>query len=405
MHYYISKKLNDFHRRYNNLPVNKQRAVIGLSAGLLTTFAAAAWVAFMPDRHEELEKWSESYTDHCYTHDYEEDTLKSRMARDRVGNIHDHLLTSFPFGAVASDELNEYLEENVFCFGDGYKGKTVSNWPITGVTIIDEKHADNLYAADTLSEDIRDFWNKNVDDIEERLIARDALFFSRFQPALLATYLIDQQYGIHYLAYGDDVFNSPAWQELKNNPVLGRTVTVYENARLNSENPMDNPVPDTVLQDTLYAFLTDGESLNEDDLKFMNKYYPKLHTEGSICVSRNSDGICTVRVPTYSSPPRRVHSTSLAPGTLVEFINVLYSDRENSFVSVEQIDSWMQDREVRGLHSNDADYSFSRIFARINQYNTQKHYKDEKRINPDELYTVEEFKNLNSRADNIRPRF
>jgi hypothetical protein len=402
----ISKKFDDVQRRYHNLPIKKQRTVIGLSAALAFTAAAMTWVAFMPDRHEELEKWSETYTDQCYTHDDDEQTLKSRMAGNHVNSIHDHLLMSFPFGSVTSAELDEHLTDNVLCFGEGYKGRDVSRWPITGVTIVDENYGENFYARDLLVDGISSFWNRHVEDMEERLILGDALFFSRFERALETTYLIDQQYRVHYATYGEDTFNSPAWMSLKEHSEFGRVVEEYENLIVMSDQSRSthDRTPKVVLQGTLHKFLTDGNALNEGDLQFMRRYYPHLEDSYDQCISYNKDNFCTGSITIYTDPPSYVHSRSISPEMLVELSGLLYGDREDSFLSVSDAETLMNDGRVMMLHSNDADYKMARIHSRIREYNTQRHYRGSD-IDSSYLYTSDKFEDLSSRASERRPSF
>jgi len=359
----------------------KKTVVLAVSVPTVAFAAAAAWWLW-PNRYDQLEKWHDDYPSFCYTEDLNDDQglLNSATARNRIYGTHDYLNASFPHGVLEARELSEDLQRWAYCYDPRETGADIDTWLLTRVVVIDGSYNDSQYAVDLLAERIDSFWNSTVQDRVDRLIVNDAIFYSRFQRGIYATYMVDQLHRVYRSEFGDNVFNTPHWQNLEAHNFFGIAASSYRESM--TLDGADNFVftqrtSSRVLRDTLTAFMIDGDTLNEGDLTFMRSYYSRLKSEVSyqVCTGAGESRTCT----TYwrdVAPPNYVHSASLEPESLVRLAQLAFDvGDEDAFFDEAFAENMLNDPRINMIHSQEADYQLARIHARIRQWNTGAHFR------------------------------
>jgi hypothetical protein len=267
----------------------------------------------------------------------------------------------------------------------------------TNVDIIDEDYSDTRLAANILEQNLQNFWGGAVTNMEVRLVADDVLKFSRFQRGLQAVYRVDQLHSLYSSQYRSDVFESDEWQALEENQFYGSVAQSYRQGY--ESGPLTLQQRKSVLLSSLQSFLSDAEALNEDDLRLMRSYYPRLEDSYNQCVMRNSDGFCTVNITHYTGPSNAVHANSLKPEYLVDLVELAFFAQEGEgFLSLEDATEMLGADYMSLTHSEEATNQWARIEARIAEHKTEDHYNG-RAVNPDELFNAREFYLIGDKAD------
>lgn len=392
-------KIKKLKQKYNSLKPRQKKEVIAMTAGLATTLTVMGWVAFAPDKHSSLEKWDDEYSDKCYSHDQDEPLLKSRYAFNRISNTLGALDKSYPHGVVAASKVDASLLDATWCYGGRYNESTpVSHWVFANVEIIDEDYSDTQLAANIFEQNLQNFWSDAVINMEVRLVADDVLRFSRFQRGLQAVYAVDQLHSLYSSQHRSDVFESDEWKALEENQFYGSVAQSYRQGY--ESGPLTSQQRKSVLLSSLQSFLSDAEALNEDDLRLMRSYYPRLEDSYNQCVMKNSDGICTLNITHYTGPSHAVHANGLKPEYLVDLAALTFFAPEGEgFLSLEDATEMLGADYMVHTHSEEATNQWARVKARIAKHKTESHYNG-RAVNPDELFNAREFHLTEDKADN-----
>lgn len=353
----------------------KQKAIdIGSVTALFATLGWMAW----PDLHAELEDWNPNYQNSCYTHDADADGLSAPEPYYYAQDMYSVLDAAGPYGTNVITDFDQNLERRVLCLGEPTNGENTERWVLTGVTIVNPDYSPLSYSFRLAAHEYSSYWGDHVEDMEDNLVYRDALLFSRFERAIEATEQVNMFFQMAHEQHGNRVFESAEWQSIVNSQHYGRTATAFQNAYLDLMRSYDL---DTIVRPTTNAdfarimneafiiFMQDGDALNTGDLEFMRRYHAQMEDSEEECYGTGEDRTCYW---VDTAPPSWVHSRRINGEIISQLTRLTYPEGQ-SWIDPIDAEGLMRDPAFTALHSQDAINYEERIARRIQRWHTERH--------------------------------